>query len=262
VQEDGTGRVFGFSTGANPLLQPALIQQLQAANIQKLEIRLGYNGIHVYANGEDLPYIAWNDQSVETLKEIIPQLPSLPNGSLIARFLSFPRRVGLGVALNLPLAAGATALDIPKWQGETSVAEETGDIGDLNTPIIQAGLVYDQNGVPSVDGMLISEIEQAFGMSLPLTLNPNTMAILDALNAETLQVTTHPNGINITLNDKPLPGIAYDKDYLTRAINLAGPFLPVPSVSELLQNEIVPVVPGADVKFTVVFGSESVAVKQ
>ncbi len=53
---DGSARVFGFNIG--PILQPAILQQLQTANIQKLEIRLGYNGIHVYANGQDLPYIA------------------------------------------------------------------------------------------------------------------------------------------------------------------------------------------------------------
>ncbi len=257
VQEDGTAKVFGFTT--RPLLQPALVQQLQAANVQKLEIRLGYNGIHVYANGEDLPYIAWDDESIGNLRELLPRLPQVPNGALIARFIGLPRRVGIGVALKLPVAPGATPLDIPAWQGETAVSPETGDLGDLNTPIIQAGLVYDKSGVPAVDGILISELEKALGAALPLTLDPNTMAIIDALDVEKLEVTTHPNGINLTLNGKPLPGIAYDQEYLSRAINLAGPFLPTPALGQLLQDEIIPLVPGADVNFTVVFGNESVA---
>ncbi len=39
VQENGTAKVFGFNVNSQ-ILQPAMIQQLQTANIQKLEIRI------------------------------------------------------------------------------------------------------------------------------------------------------------------------------------------------------------------------------
>ncbi len=80
VQPDGTAKVFGFNIGM--VLQPALIQQLQAANIQKLEARIGYNGIHVYANGEDMPYIEWDQQKTETLQQVIRSMPGVLTGIL------------------------------------------------------------------------------------------------------------------------------------------------------------------------------------
>ena len=119
VQPDGAMSVFGFTVGYFP--QPALIQQLQAANIQRLEVRIGYNGIHVYANGEDLPYVAWEEASIQTLQAILPSL-NLPSGDLIVSALPWLRTIGLGVILDLPLAAGATPLTIPRWSGETAIA--------------------------------------------------------------------------------------------------------------------------------------------
>ncbi len=49
IQPDGTAKVFGIGLGA--ILPPAMLQQLQGANVQKLEVRIGYNGVHAYANG-------------------------------------------------------------------------------------------------------------------------------------------------------------------------------------------------------------------
>src|SRR4051812_49071868 len=120
VQPDGSMKLWGLNVGAFP--QPALIPQLQAANIQQLEVRTGYNGIHVATNGQDLPFVKWDQPSVETLQQVLPKLPQVPNASTIASALPWLRTIGAGVLLDLPVAQGQTKLDIPRWNGEATIA--------------------------------------------------------------------------------------------------------------------------------------------
>ncbi|MGL4650394.1 MAG: hypothetical protein ACRC1H_13385, partial [Caldilineaceae bacterium] len=62
VNEAGQAKVAGFTLPA-ALLQPAQIEQLQAAGVNQIEARVGYSGIHAHVNGEDLPYLAWDQES-------------------------------------------------------------------------------------------------------------------------------------------------------------------------------------------------------
>ncbi|HRJ43452.1 MAG TPA: hypothetical protein PL105_16315, partial [Caldilineaceae bacterium] len=105
VDQNGNGKALGFSIGYLGL-QPALIGQLQQANVQELEIRIGYHGIFPYANGEALPYIQWNDESVALLQKV---LSNTAGAEQAATYLPWLRRIGVGVRIKLPLAAGATA---------------------------------------------------------------------------------------------------------------------------------------------------------
>lgn len=115
IQPDNTVNVFGFNLGA--VLPATLIQQLSSANLGKLEVRAGYNGIHVYANGVDLPYLTWDADAVDTLQNIVRTMPGIPNANLIANLLPWLRTIGMGVAINLPGGGDAG----PRWAGETAV---------------------------------------------------------------------------------------------------------------------------------------------
>ncbi len=255
VQSNGVASVFGFNIG--PVLQPSLIQQLQSANVQKLEIRIGYNGIHVYANGRDLPYISWSQESVATLQDVLTRLPNVPNGATIARVLPWLRTIGTGVALNLPPAQGAAPLDIPRWRGETTVSPESPaetTIGPFNI----ASLVFDPQGNAIIEGVPVSTLEQALGMALPLRLDPNTLSLLQSIGAEKVTIATHPNGIHLSLNDRPLPGIAYDSASLNQLLELAPAFVADPALLATLQD-LVPQLPGAQISVVVSFTGEAVA---
>jgi len=239
-------------------LQPSMIQQLQTANIQRLEARIGYNGIHVYLNGEDMPYISWDAESTENLQEVLAALPAgtVPYSDQIAQYLPWLRKIGLGVRFDLPVAQGQTALNIPNWSGETSVEPETAEttIG----PVVIASLVFDDSGEAYVEGIPVAQLEQLLGQTLPLRLDAGTMAIIDAIGAETLQIATQPNGINILLNDQPLPGVAYDTAYLARVQSYADIFVTDPAMVALI-NQLIPLLPGAEVTVVVSFTGEPVA---
>lgn len=252
LDQNGNGKVLGFSVGYLGL-QPALIGQLQQANVQELEIRIGYHGIFIYANGQPLPYIQWNDESVALLQNVLSNNPSTAQA---AGYLPWARRVGLGVRLKLPLAAGASALEIPRWRGEELAQTET-PAGTTIGPIQFGGLAYDANGNPSLEGVPLSEIEQALGASLGLNLPPMVMQILQALGAQQLTIATQPNGIDLSVDGKPLPSIAYDTNRLNNVMSIAGP-LAGPAMADTLQT-VVPQLPGADIDLIVSFTGQPAA---
>ncbi len=251
LQENGAASVFGFNLGA--IVQPAQIELLRSANIQKAEIRIGYNGIFILANGQELPYLSWDQASTATLQEVVRRMPTIPNNNLIANLLPWLRMFGMGVILDVPPAAGQAAVDAPRWRGETTVTP-AGDVAPTIGPINLSSLAFDDQGAASISGVPVANLEQALGMSLPLALDANTLALLDSLGVENLTVSTQPNGVNLTMNGQPLPGIAYDQERLAAAQQFVGPLTgDNPMVADLLTK-----LPGAQVDLAVSFTGEPV----
>jgi hypothetical protein len=249
VQPDGVMRVWGFSVGDFP--QPALLQQLQSANIQRLEVRVGYNGIFIFANGEALPYVAWDEASVDTLQAILPQLPNVPNAQMIANALPWLRTIGLGAQINLP--AQAAQLDIPRWSGETSItpSTEASEFGQ----IVLGSLIFDPEGQATIEGVSVSTLEQATGMSIPLALDGNTLAILQALGTEGVRVHVQPDGIDLSLSNGPLPGIAWDAQHLDTLAKYLPAFV-ADEATLASVNQALPLLTSADILVGVSFTGE------
>lgn len=235
VQEDGSVSTFGFNLG--PVLPPTLVPQLRAANIQKLEVRAGYNGVHVYANGVDLPYLTWDAESVDTLQAVLRNSPNIPNGNLIANLLPWLRTIGVGAAVNLP-GGGDVG---PRWQGETAVTPETVDnpIG----PFAVRSVALDQTGNLSIGSVPAS----ALGINGPI-VDAATLDMLESFGIDQLQIRTTPNGIQLALNDQPLPGIAYDSASLAAVQPLITAF--APELAPTLESAL-PLLQRADVDVAV-----------
>ncbi len=251
IQPDGAMQVWGFNVGYFP--DPALLQQLQSANIQRLEVRIGYNGIHVYANGEGLPYVAWDETAVNTLQTILPELPNVPNANLIATALPWLRTIGLGVLLNIPPAD----LEIARWNGETAITPTTAEptIG----PIVIGSLTFDASGAASIEGIPVSTLEQALGQPIPLAMDPATVTLLASLGIEDVQVHIQPNGIDLMLGDDPLPGIAWDAQHLEVLGRYLPAFVTDPATLASI-NQVLPLLTTADITVAVSFtGEQTVA---
>jgi hypothetical protein len=242
IQADGSASVLGFNVGA--ILQPTMVQSLQGANIQKLEVRIGYNGIHVYANGQDMPYLAWDESSVGSLQEIIRTMPNIPNANLIANALPWLRRIGVGVTLSLPPAQGQAVLDIPHWKGETTAKTEAKPDKPTIGPLSLGSLAFDPSGNATIAGIPLSQLGVA------VALPANVQDILKALSAEKLAIKTTPNGIQLSLNDKSLPGIAYDSNSLQQVTQLLPALGVDANTLSTLQN-VLPQLPGAEVSVDV-----------
>ncbi len=252
IQPDGSMRVWGLNVGYFP--QPALIQQLQTANVQQLEVRTGYNGVQIYANGEALPYIIWDEPSVDTLQQVLPQLPGVPYADTIANALPWLRTIGAGVLLEMPLAEGVSALTIPRWSGETAFTPTTPD-ETLLGPIVIGSLAFDPQGQAIIEGVPVSTLEQALGTSIPLALDANTLAILQGLGAQQVLVHVQPNGIDLSLDDRPLPSLAWDEVRLNNLLTYLPAFVADPALVETL-NQVVPLLNAADVAVAISFTGE------
>jgi len=254
IQPDGSMKLWGFNVGAFP--QPGLIPQLQAANIQQLEVRSGYNGVHVSTNGEDLPYLKWDESSVKTLQDILPKLPQVPNADTIASALPWLRTIGLGVKMDLPVTEGQTKLDIPNWNGEQSITASTPTSPTIG-PITIGSLAFDPQGQAVIEGVPAATLEQALGTTLP-SLDAGTMGLLQSLGAEKLQVHVQPNGVDPTLNESTLPGIAWDQQRLDALLANLPAFLSDPALLGTL-NQVVPLLNSTDVNLAVGLNGEQAA---
>lgn len=250
VDANGNGTVLGFPIGQ--ILQQSLLDQFAVAGVDVLEVRIGYHGVFLYADGTPLPYLSWNDESIELLGQILtnvqgaePAVPALP----------WLRRVGTGVVIILPTAGS----DIPRWQGEELASPES--LSETTIGPLQIGsLAYDENGKASIEGIALSEIEQALGSSFGLDLPPLVLQIVQGLGAQQLTISTQPNGIDLSIDNKALPSIAYDTSRLNNVQPIASAFVD-PSMGGMVAD-IVPQLPGADLDIIVSFSGEPAAETQ
>lgn len=251
IKPDGSASVYGLPIGA--VLPPSLVQQLQGANVQKLEARVGANGIHVLANGQDLPFLAWDSSSAGNLKNTLSALgiPGVNNIDLL-------RSIGLGAALKLPVGQGQTALDVPRWHGETTVTPSTATQGQP----VNLGLSFDQNGQLSALGLSPQALSAIAGPSLP-SLDANTMALINRLGWQKMSLQSTPNGLKVTVNDnQPLATIAYDDASLNALLGILKPILGAtnPNLAATLE-QVIPQLPGLNLNATVGFNGTPVESK-
>jgi hypothetical protein len=251
VDQNGNGTALGFPIGYIGL-HPTLIGQLQAANVQQLELRVGNNGVFILANGEALPYIAWNDASVETLQTVLRNSRDVPNGNMIADALPWLRRIGTGARIHLPVQGAA--LNVRRWTGETLMTAPR-NVQTTIGPIQVGALAFDQQGNATVAGVPLAALGAGF------TLPPNVQQLVNSLQMQQATVSIKPGGLNLSYNNRPLPSLAYDQERLTRALNVAGPFVGDPAMVETL-NALAPQLVGADVVLVVSFTGEPAAPTQ
>lgn len=249
VNPDGTLSVYGIGLPIGAIVPPALVQQLQSANIQQLQVRAGANGLFIYANGQALPYLAWDRESATNLNQVL----RAANVNVDANQL---RTVGLGVNLKIPPAQGQPALNIPRWGGETVIppAAPAADAAALNL-----GVSFNEQGQPSALGLPADTLASLAGGALP-TLDPNTLAMINSLGWQTLSVQTTPSGITLVADgDKRLPYIAFDAESLQRGVALAGPLLQDsnPSLVPMLE-QVATMLPNQNLDLTVGFNGAPV----
>lgn len=246
VNQAGGAKVAGFNLPL-ALLQPAQIEQLQAAGIQQLEARIGYSGIHALTNGEELPYLAWDQESAAVLQQKVQAMPGLPSSGLIARLLPWLRTIGLGAAIQLPPAGEAVA--VPRWRGETTVPAAEVSAEPTIGPIDISSITFDAEGRGFVGPVPLESLGAA------VNLPASTLALLDQLGIDSLTLQTLPSGLDLTVNDGPFPDLAYDAERLNRAVALANTFMAGSPMVETITG-VADKLPGADIRAAVTFNGE------
>ena len=252
VDANGNGTALGFGMGAilqQPILQQPMLDQFAVAGVDVLEVRIGYHGVFLYADGKPLPYLKWSDESTDLLGRILPYVPEA--GDAVPA-LTWLRRVGLGAIIILPTADQ----DVPRWQGEELVRTRRASETTIG-PLQFASLAFDASGKASFEGIPMAEIEQALGVSLGLDLPPMALQIMEGLGIKQFSLATQPNGIDLAFDNTALPGLAYDTRRLNNLLPIISAFVD-PSMGGMIAD-VLPKLPGADLDIIVSFTGEPAA---
>lgn len=101
-----------LGVGSPIKLSPEMLANLQAGNIQSMEIRTKPDGAFVYVNSEPLPRLIWDTQLLRNLVDLYSKLsPDAQLLPLIQQVAPYLDRADLNILLRFPKAAGQA--DIP-----------------------------------------------------------------------------------------------------------------------------------------------------
>ncbi len=242
VSDDGdTIRVLGLPVGALSAFGiKDFADGLVAGGVNSLEVRLGYNGIHIYMDGAELPYIYWDEDSASELASIVDQMNlGLPVSA--GRLFSLVRQYGVGVRLSL-----SNDRSDFRWAGETSYSPSESP-ADMVGPINLGGLAFDSSGAISLDGVDLSML------GVPPVLDAHTLGLLSSFGAESLRITTSPNSLDFALNGNALPGLAYDEESLAAGLAFARILLADDSETLGMVETYLPQLPSLDLTVEVSF---------
>ncbi len=264
IDKDGFPSVFGLSvadiqnmTGMDMSMAkvPAnLLQMMSQAGIQHIEVAINGQGLFLFANGKPLPYIVWDQETLTSLVNAL-QAFQVPNAALIGRFVPFLQYIGISLAIQFPLPEGASEVPLrdPKNLFLVDPQAAQGEVTEGPSAIFYATVDVDAEGVPSILGVSVRQIQQDTGIDLSAAQVPaNLMAQLAAGGVQHVQLQTLPDGLYLYLNGNALPHLAWDKAHLeTLAEILPGLLADQPWAP--LVGKIVPGLQAADVRLTVRF---------
>lgn len=209
-------------------LTPEQVTTLTDANIQHIQINNLPDGLKLLVNGEEIPTVVWDAESLAALQTLAGQLDEgVP--PILQQLVPVLGNVGVGVTVRVPLAQGAELIPL-EVTGEGSAAADTGTaqqdfLDSVGTPAqIRIPIVYAADGSWQLADMSDSEWIALTGQSAleSLRLTPDLIASLQAADINSLTVSTDETGLHLTVNDQPLPYLNWGEGRLGHAISLAA----------------------------------------
>ena len=241
IDENGSPSILGIKladigslTGqdlSGVRLDKAYVDQLMAAGIQYVEVRLTGDGVELLANGMLLPHISWTDQSLDTATNLAA-LANVQNLQTIRNLLPVVRRLGLDVAVRFPRAAGVAEIPLGPAQASPAPAATTGQPASV---VARLEVKYDQNGVPAILGISASDLA-ALGINVPLALSPSAVQMFQAQNIQNVEIATKPDGLFVFVNGNPLPNLTWNEEMLNNLVTLYTQYDPSTPFAEVLKG--------------------------
>jgi hypothetical protein len=249
VAEEGHPSVNGLSSDAvNAVLpgaplpdfsvNPFYVDWMTNTSIQHLEFASTDDGVFIFANGEPLPYLAWDGDSLANLGTMAG-IANLPYGNLITKLIPIVQRTGLNIVLRFPTQEGAEEIAIR----DPSIAPEAMQPATEETApsfVTRIDVNYDANGVPTIAGINSRDLAEA-GVFLPIELTPQTLQQLKSNDVKELRFVTGPKGVFVTVNGEALPQIAWNSSLLSNSADLyaqMNPDSPYIALAKLLLPEL------------------------
>lgn len=203
------------------------ITQLTRANIQHAQIDNSVDGLIILVNGEPIPSIVWDEESLSRLAEFINRTPFAMDP--LVEFLPIIRTVGVGVILRFPVAADAALIPMVV-AGDASKASQVQQLQDAfinevdNPAQVQIIVDYAEDGHWTVAGMDATQWTQVIAAVPWEDLNLSSTIIEGAARADlqTLALATNVDGIFVSINGNTLPYLTWNQGELQHLLQLAN----------------------------------------
>lgn len=262
--ESGVPEIFGVKTttiarlipGVNlgfAELPPDTLQELMNKNIQHVELEVNDAGVFIYMNGNALPYLAWSEDRLRSIGELIDRTDAVPYDTTIAKAMPLLGRIGIDVVAAFPVPSGTE--EIPIRDRDQRTLAEVVSIEEP-TATFQATITYSDEGVPSVADITTREVGDLAQMDLSsVELTEANMQLIKTAGIQKVAIVTETDGLHIVVNDQALLHLAYNEQHLTNAIQAYVQFSgdQVDEELTILMNNLIPIIQGADVDLVIQF---------
>jgi len=217
---------FGAAGLEGLQLPPDQVTTLVDANIQHLQINNTPAGLSVLVNGEAIPNLVWDGESLQNLQSLAEKLG---DGAppILGQILPVLGQVGIGVTVNFPLAQGAEIIPLEVTGADsaaTTAAAQAAFVSSVATPAyINIPVHYAADGSWTVADMTDSEWIAITGQSSleSLRLSADVIKNLTAAGISEITVSTDEAGIHLAVDGQALPTVSWGDGKLNHAIDLA-----------------------------------------
>ncbi|MDE0143940.1 MAG: hypothetical protein OXI80_18305 [Caldilineaceae bacterium] len=235
---------LGLATVLYGLSLPSLwVQHFTASDLQHLRIANGDEGILIYANGQRIPSLVWEEEGLAATGEAVNALGlGVP---ALNKVLPLVRNFDLGVVLRFPLQEGAELIPLGGVEESEEVTmarmlqQQVLETFGGALPTIDIPILYHADGSWTLGEL--SDVDWTVLTSTPfyaLRLPPELISGLTDSGIYTVTLTTDPDGIHIALNGIGLPYLSWGSGEVQNVLALTKQLGVFDSVSAL--------VPGAD----------------
>ena len=219
------------------VIDPFYVDWMKNTNIQHIELVSSKDGLFVYVNGEPMPYLTWQGDSLKNLGAVMG-LAGLPYGQLITKLMPIIQRTGVNMVLRFPTPEGAAEIPLRDPSKAPEVVETASD--QPAALVTKIDINYDENGVPMLAGMTSRDLAAA-GISLPIELTPQALEQLQAAGVKEMNFKTTPNGVVILVNGEALPQLAWNDTLLNNGAAMyaqINPDSPYIALAKLMVPEL------------------------
>lgn len=245
-------------------LPPETIQQLQDANIQNLQVNNMTDGLQFYVNGQEIPSITWDKESLGALSTFATELGAAEGGEQMAVLGKLaPMLTNLGFAAVLKFHAVDGAADAPIY-AEGAAAQELQAAAEayqseVGAPaLINIPVTYTDSGDWTVSGISAAEWEALTGAPFTaLQMQEDIVPALKAAGVSEMSVSATEDGLALTINGTALPYLDWSGGKLASVVELAlaagmldSPDMDSDALVSLLE-QLLPVVTSSNIKFNV-----------
>ncbi len=245
-------------------LDQATLDRLVNVGIQHIQVSNTPSGVRILVNGEPLPTLVWDADSLDNLLQLLAPLEPAAIASL-GSLLDTTTNLGVGVVVQLPVPPGATVIPLAAAaDGANAAAAQSAEQAFLTRaggkPVVQIPVQYAADGTWTVQGLSDTEWQALTGIPFGyVRLNPDLVAGAVKAGVNQVIVWTDGDGIHVQLGERELPYLSWKDGGIRTLLDLAVRLDMVPTeilnpdLLALLVDQWLPALQATDLRIVVNF---------